>query len=100
MRLQEASDALFCITFPITLKRFVRIWFFGLQSGSISSFEHLARLFVTYFENNQIQLKNTNNLSTVKQQESESLLEYAAYFNIAILEVKHFNESVIMVALK
>ena len=100
MSLQGAFDALLCVTFPITLKIFARIWFSGLQLGSISSFEQLVRLFVIYFDNNQIHLKNTNSLFTIKQQEGESLREDTVHFNIATLESKNFDKFIAMAILK
>ena len=63
-------------------------------------FEHLARLFVTYFDNNQLHLKNTGSLFFVTQQKGESLCQYMVCFNVVILKVKNFNESIAISTLK
>ncbi|CDP14835.1 unnamed protein product [Coffea canephora] len=49
MRLQTASDAIRCKTFPMFLKRKTRQWFQGLPPRSIRSFSQLARLFPVLF---------------------------------------------------
>ena len=67
MALQKAFDTLLCFVFSATLKKVVRVWFFRLPQGFISSFEQLERLFITYFDSNRPHLRYVDSLFSVQQ---------------------------------
>ena len=47
--LHRANDDVMCRAFPATLRKVARLWFSGLHTGSIHSFEQLSRLFMAHF---------------------------------------------------
>lgn len=52
MLLQGDFDALLYFAYLTTFKKVERVWFSGLQPGSIHLFDQLKRLFTTYFGKN------------------------------------------------
>ena len=49
MLFHGANDGIMCRAFPATLWKVARLWFLGLHTGSIHSFEQLDRLFTAHF---------------------------------------------------
>lgn len=49
MMIQCASDALYYLSFSMTLKKPTRVWYSSLKLESINSFSQLEELFMTHF---------------------------------------------------
>ena len=66
MMLQGASDTLLLFAFWVMLQNLVQIWYFGLQSESIYSYEQLRMQFIAYFGNDWASSKNSDNLFSIQ----------------------------------
>ena len=100
MMIQGASDAMYCLAFPATLKKSARMWYSSLRPGTIDSFSELEKLFVLHFRTCRKTPRNTDTLFLLHQNEGESLRDYISRFNAATLEIPDLNEHVAMSALK
>ena len=78
MTIQGATDALFCISFPATLRKAARAWYSGLQSGSIHSFGQLEHSFVAHFSTSRKPPRTSDSLFSLKQGENETLRHFLA----------------------
>nr|XP_019702910.1 uncharacterized protein LOC109505143 [Elaeis guineensis] len=100
MTIQVATDTLFCIGFPATLRKAARAWYSGLRSGSIHSFAQLEHSFVAHFSTSQKPPRTSDSLFSLKQGENETLRHFVARFNAATLEVRGLNEDMAVSAMK
>ena len=72
MMIQGASDAMYCLAFPATLKKSARMWYSSLRPGTIDSFSELEKLFVLHFRTCRKTPRNTDTLF-LHHNEGESL---------------------------
>ena len=98
--IQGANDVLLCKDFLATFRKTARAWYVGLHPKSISSFEQLESLFVANFSTSQRMPRTSDSLFFIKQNEGETLRNFVAHFNAAILEVKNLNEDMAILAMK
>ncbi|XP_071939126.1 uncharacterized protein [Coffea arabica] len=98
IRLQTATDAVRCKTFPMFLEGKARQWFQELPPRSIRSFAQLARLFAAQFVSSRAFSKSTAHLMTIQQRPEESLREYMVRFNNESLQVRDRDDKVVIVA--
>ncbi|XP_073117756.1 uncharacterized protein [Elaeis guineensis] len=100
MTIQGATDALFCISFPATLRKAARAWYSDLRSGSIHSFGQLEHSFVAHFSTSRKPPRTSDSLFSLKQGENETLRHFVVQFNTATLEVRDLNEDMAISAMK
>ncbi|GKV13482.1 hypothetical protein SLEP1_g24484 [Rubroshorea leprosula] len=91
---QNASDALMCKIFPLTLRGNARTWYYSLPPRSINSYTEMTFAFATKFSSRRLIRKTTFELMRVKQRDGESLKNFMSRFNDAVLEVNSFNQAV------
>ncbi|XP_057755630.1 uncharacterized protein LOC130974797 [Arachis stenosperma] len=97
MYLADASNATRCKAFPTTLTNSAMKWFDSLPPRSVTSFDDLARKFLTQFSIQKDKVKHAPSLFGVKQEVGESLRDYMKRFNNACLEIQNLsNEAIIM----
>ncbi|MGV8048527.1 hypothetical protein PJP07_30465, partial [Mycobacterium kansasii] len=65
----DASDAIMCRAFSLTLADVARLWFKQLKPRSISSFAELSDGFFTNFLGGKKKLKPTAHLNNIVQRE-------------------------------
>ncbi|XP_058092135.1 uncharacterized protein LOC131238024 [Magnolia sinica] len=96
MELHDASDAVMCRAFLLTLSDVARLWFKQLKPRSISSFAELNDTFIANFIGGKKRLKVSMHLNNIVQKEEELLKDYIKRFNLEALQVwKHSNETAI-----
>ena len=100
MLLHGANDGMLCLAFSATLRKAVRQLFSILPPRSISSFEQLERLFISYFISNRRQRYMSDMLIRMKQRKNESLQKFITRFNTATLEMTDLDQMVTMSAMK
>ena len=100
MMIQETTDTLLCIDFLTIIRKATRAWYFGLQSGSINSFEQLEHSFVAHFSTSRKVPRISDSLFSIKQDETETLRDFMAHFNTAVLEVRDLNENMAISTMK
>nr|XP_010908278.1 uncharacterized protein LOC105034719 [Elaeis guineensis] len=100
MIIQEATDALLYIDFPVTIQKAARAWYSEFQLRSIDSFEQLKHSFVIYFNTNRNVPRTSDSLFSIKQGETETLRDFMAHFNKTTLEVKDLNEDIAISIMK
>ena len=81
---------------PATFKEAAGVWFSKLPAASIANFDRLSDSFVRHFIGGQRHKRPTSYLLIVRQQEGETLKEYAKCFNKAVLEIDKAGDQVIM----
>ncbi|XP_057719256.1 uncharacterized protein LOC130933650 [Arachis stenosperma] len=97
MYLADASDATRCKAFPTILTKSAMKWFDSLPPKSVTSFDDLARKFLTRFSIQKDKVKHAPSLLEVKQEVGESLRDYMERFNKACLKIQDLpTEAVIM----
>ncbi|XP_057719638.1 uncharacterized protein LOC130934065 [Arachis stenosperma] len=97
MYLTDASDAVRCKSFPITLKKTVIKWFDNLPPRSISSFDDLAKKFFARFSIQKDKAKHAPSLLGIRQGERETLCNYMEMFNKTCLDIQNLpTEAAIM----
>ncbi|XP_057730525.1 uncharacterized protein LOC130945845 [Arachis stenosperma] len=97
MFLVDASDVTHCKAFPTTLTKSAMKWFDSLSPRSVTTFDDLARKFLTRFSIQKDKVKHASSLLEVKQEIGESLRDYVERFNKACLDIQNFStEAVIM----
>ncbi|XP_015965411.1 uncharacterized protein LOC107489158 [Arachis duranensis] len=97
MYLADAYDVTCCKAFSTTLTKAVMKWFDGLPPRSVTSFDDLARKFLTRFSIQKDKTKHTPSSLRVKQVDGKSLQDYMEIFNKACLEIQNLPiEAVIM----
>ncbi|XP_025631324.1 uncharacterized protein [Arachis hypogaea] len=89
MYLADASDTTRCKAFPNTLTKVAMKWFDNLPPRSITSFDDLARKFLTRFSIQKDKTKHAPSLLGVKQEVGETLRDYMERFNKACLEIQN-----------
>ncbi|XP_058084029.1 uncharacterized protein LOC131231746 [Magnolia sinica] len=94
MELHDASDAVMCRAFSLTLVDVARLRFKQLKPKSISSFTELSDAFLTNFIGGKKKLKSPAHLNNIVQKEGELLKDYIKCFNFESLQVqKYSNET-------
>ncbi|XP_058070969.1 uncharacterized protein LOC131220011 [Magnolia sinica] len=92
MELHDASDAVMCRAFSLTLADATRLWFKQLKPRSISSFLELSQAFVMNFIGGKKRLKALAHLLDIIQKEGELLKDYIKHFNLEALQVRKYSE--------
>ncbi|GKV33979.1 hypothetical protein SLEP1_g42410 [Rubroshorea leprosula] len=99
MKIQNATDAMMCKVFPVTLKSTAKRWYHKLPRHSINSFSQLATLFSNKFAS-QREIKCTaTKLVQVHQKEGKSLRNYMQCFNKATLDIDNVLDTICLSAL-
>ena len=88
MLMQNATEAMMCKAFCLTLTGAARQWYRRLTPGSIASFSQLAEAFSKAFLNAKARKKESSYLFRVKQDRGEPLKRYLDRFDKAVLEVR------------
>nr|XP_025661939.1 uncharacterized protein LOC112757598 [Arachis hypogaea] len=88
MYLADASDTTRCKAFPTTLTKAAIKWFDSLPPRSVTSFDDLARKFLTKFSIQKDKTNHTPSLVGVKQEVGETIRDYIERFNKACLEIQ------------
>ncbi|XP_072054271.1 uncharacterized protein [Arachis hypogaea] len=94
MNLEEASDAVRCRAFPVTLAGPAIKWFNALPNGSITSFHDITRKFMAQFTTRITKAKHPISLLGVTQKQEESTRKYLDRFNDECLTVDGLTDSV------
>ena len=94
MAVYSYSDALLCRMFPSSLKGLASDWFYSLKPGSISSFEQVARTFLSQYSSCQEYRKTSNHLFTLKMYHDESLKKYLTRFQTERAKVHSCSDDV------
>ncbi|MED6120919.1 hypothetical protein PIB30_025403 [Stylosanthes scabra] len=81
MVLLNASDAIKCKAFSVTLKKDALTWFNSLAPGSIKSFSDLFGSFLKNFTTQRNLPKTCLNLYSIVQKPEEPLRDYLDRFN-------------------
>ncbi|XP_057747226.1 uncharacterized protein LOC130966437 [Arachis stenosperma] len=101
MYLTDASDAIQCKAFPTTLTKTAIKWFDTLPPRSITSFDDLAKKFLSRFSIQKDKAKHAPSLLGIKQGDQESLRSYMERFNKACLDIQSLpTEAAIMGLIK
>ncbi|XP_025702583.1 uncharacterized protein [Arachis hypogaea] len=97
MYLSDASDAIRCKAFPNTLTKTAIKWFDSLPLRSITSFDDLAKKFLTRFSIQKDKAKHAPSPLGIKQGDRESLRSYMERFDKACLDIQNLpTETAIM----
>ncbi|XP_015937749.1 uncharacterized protein LOC107463468 [Arachis duranensis] len=100
MFLNSDSDPILCRYFPTFLYGAALLWFSNLPAGSITSFDEFAKLFINYFAASKIYVRDSDYLSTIKQEQHKSLKEYMMRFTEAAMQIPDLNPEVQLHAIK
>ncbi|QHO43568.1 uncharacterized protein [Arachis hypogaea] len=100
MFLNSAFDPILCRYFPTFLDGATLLWFSSLPAGSISIFQELADLFTNNFTASKFYVHDSDYLSTIKQDQHESLLDYMMMFNKIAMEIPNLNPDIHLYVLK
>ncbi|XP_010686878.1 uncharacterized protein LOC104901032 [Beta vulgaris subsp. vulgaris] len=76
MLLYTQVDSIWCKVFPSTLTGITQTWFKSLRPGIISSFSQSSSTFNTHFVSNRRRERNTSEILSIKQGETESLQDF------------------------
>ena len=71
------NEALMCKVFPSSLGVVAMRWFYGLEEGSISSFQELTRAFRARFVTCSKVLRPLDSLPSMAMREGETLKTYS-----------------------
>ncbi|XP_057747235.1 uncharacterized protein LOC130966447 [Arachis stenosperma] len=97
MHLTDASDAIRCKAFLITLTKTAIKWFDSLPPRSIASFDDLAKKFLSRFTIQKDKAKHAPSLLGIKQGDRRSLRNYMERFNKECLDIQNLpTEAAIM----
>ncbi|XP_016207289.1 uncharacterized protein LOC107647755 [Arachis ipaensis] len=99
MYLADASDTTRCKAFPTTLTKAAMKWFDNLPPKSLTSFDDMARKFMTQFSNRKDKTKHAPSLLGVKQEVEKILRDYIERFNKACLEIQSLPTEAIIIGL-
>ncbi|XP_016178439.1 uncharacterized protein LOC107620848 [Arachis ipaensis] len=94
------NEPVLCRAFPNYLDGAALLWFSKLPTGSISSFEELAKSFIDYFAAARICVHGSDYLGTIRQGPHESLKDYLTRFAKATMEIPDLDPAVHLHALK
>ncbi|XP_016178873.1 uncharacterized protein LOC107621359 [Arachis ipaensis] len=98
--LNSDSDSILCRSFPTFLDGAALLWFSNLPTGSITSFDEFAKMFINHFAAFKIYVRDSDYLSTIKQGQHESLKDYMTRFTTAAMEIPDLNPEVQLNAIK
>ncbi|KAL2481184.1 Uncharacterized protein Adt_34150 [Abeliophyllum distichum] len=100
MSLREATPALKCRAFHLTLSRGAKRWNNKLVAGSISSLPELKKMFINYFSFEKLASAPVQRFHDIRQAESEPLQSYLSCFNEEMLFCKRITDDEALSALK
>ncbi|GKU95431.1 hypothetical protein SLEP1_g8795 [Rubroshorea leprosula] len=99
MRIQNATDAMMCKVFPVTLKSTARRWYHKLPRHSVASYSELATLFSNKFASQREIKRTANELMQVHQKKGESLRDYMQWFNKSTLNIDNVPDTICLFTL-
>ncbi|XP_016192780.1 uncharacterized protein LOC107633690 [Arachis ipaensis] len=100
MFLNSDSDPILCRSFPTFLDGVALLWFSNLPVGSITSFDEFAKMFINHFAASKIYARGSDYLSTIKQGQHESMMDYMTRFTTVAIEIPDLNLEVQLHAIK
>ncbi|XP_061373936.1 uncharacterized protein LOC133316228 [Gastrolobium bilobum] len=94
MTLHGETDLLMCRTFPTLLGGRALTWYTTLPTGSVASWDDLARKFQTHFAISRPVPKSVHALEKVRQQSGETLRSFLDRFDKEALQVQGLDPKV------
>ncbi|XP_061360465.1 uncharacterized protein LOC133304442 [Gastrolobium bilobum] len=94
MTLHGETDLLMCRTFPTFLGGRALTWYTTLPTGSVASWDDLARKFQTHFSTSRPVPKSVHALEKVRQQSGETLRSFLDRFDKEALQVQGLDPKV------
>ncbi|XP_061349587.1 uncharacterized protein LOC133294845 [Gastrolobium bilobum] len=94
MTLHGETDLLMCRTFPTLLGGIALTWYTTLPTGSVASWDDLARKFQTHFATSRPVPKSVHALEKVRQQSGETLRSFLDRFDKEALQVQGLDPKV------
>ncbi|XP_015969764.1 uncharacterized protein LOC107493189 [Arachis duranensis] len=100
MFLNSDGNPILCRSFSTFLDGAALLWFSNLPTGSITSFDEFAKMFINHFAASKIYVRDSDYLSTIKQCPHESLKDNMTRFTTAAMEISDLNPEVQLHAIK
>ncbi|XP_058111689.1 uncharacterized protein LOC131255005 [Magnolia sinica] len=94
IELHDASNAMMCWAFFLTLANVARLWFKQPKPKSVSTFTKLNDAFLTNFIGEKKKLEPSTHLNNKVQKEGELLKDYIKRFNFKSLQVRKHSEEI------
>ncbi|XP_022899394.1 uncharacterized protein LOC111412703 [Olea europaea var. sylvestris] len=98
MELQEASNAIMCRAFPLTLGDKAQRWFRRLHERLVKNWNDLATVFLAQFMGFKAETTQKERLVSINQGRSESLKSYMTRFNKQSMEVEKISDDAALMA--